>query len=434
MTRTVRKMLGILLCAILLVSMSPAALAASQTGSLTLVMKPDHQISRLSGVSFALYHIGTSAGGTSWKMDEPFASADYNSAKMAREIDAVIEAVTRIIHRERIAPMATGVTGADNSVLFDGLEAGLYYAEATGGGPDGLTVQPLIATIPSVLNGKVVYDVQAEPKYNYTPPEDGPALINIVGQKIWDDNNDEHRVRPATVEVILLANGVPLTATPTWTTTGNVWSYAFWGLLQFDDQNVAIEYTVQETPVEYYDTTIDGYTITNRIREEEPDEYIDLSGRKTWNDINNETGARPVSITVSLLRNGAVVETRTVTEADDWAWTFEHMPRDDGYGHIYTYTLREDAVEGYFTQIVGLDVTNSLLPEIPPEIPPFNERTEEELEELIDLFDYTTPLYGMQQTGDDLPAYPFVFAGLGVAALILLVLFNRKSRRGEAGR
>ena len=53
---------------------------------------------------------------------------------------------------------------------------------------------------------------------------------------------------------------------------------------------------------------------------------------------------------------------------------------------------------------------------------------EEELEELLDLFDYGTPLFGMLQTGDDIPAYPFVFGGIGLAALLALALLSRKRK------
>ncbi len=61
--------------------------------------------------------------------------------------------------------------------------------------------------------------------------------------------------------------------------------------------------------------------------------------------------------------------------------------------------------------------------------PPFREKTEEELEELIDIFDYDTPLWGgLLGTGDDMPVYPFIFAGIGVAALLVLFLFGRRRR------
>ena len=53
-------------------------------------------------------------------------------------------------------------------------------------------------------------------------------------------------------------------------------------------------------------------------------------------------------------------------------------------------------------------MTNDRLPNRPvaPETPdrPFREQTESELEDMIDLFDYGTPLFGaLLATGDDMP-------------------------------
>ena len=49
---------------------------------------------------------------------------------------------------------------------------------------------------------------------------------------------------------------------------------------------------------------------------------------------------------------------------------------------------------------------------------------------MFDLFGYGTPLFGMLGTGDETPAYPFVFAGIGVIALAV-ALFIRRKRRYE---
>jgi hypothetical protein len=54
--------------------------------------------------------------------------------------------------------------------------------------------------------------------------------------------------------------------------------------------------------------------------------------------------------------------------------------------------------------------------------PNFSKYTEEELEDLMDLFDYETPLYGgLLQTGDETPIYPFVFAGIGIILLVIVI-------------
>jgi len=247
--------------------------------------------------------------------------------------------------------------------------------------------------------------------------------------------------------VTLLADGVPVDAEPTWVSkSGNNWSYKFTNLPQYDDDDDLISYTVQERPVQYYTTAISGTTITNTLEDRPPERYIDLSGHKTWLDDDNASGQRPTSITVELLRDGVIVETRNVTAGTDWNYEFQHLPADDGYGHEYTYTIDEATVPGYYKRVEGFNVTNGLLPggtvpNVPteptvPEIPErggtpaprFEDLSDEELEELFDMFGYGTPLYGMLGTGDELPLYPFVFGGLGLLALALLLALRKRGK------
>ena len=54
------------------------------------------------------------------------------------------------------------------------------------------------------------------------------------------------------------------------------------------------------------------------------------------------------------------------------------------------------------------------------------------MEELLDLFEYPTPLWGeLMPTGDDTPIYPFIFGGIGVVAIVLLLVLGRRRRSGE---
>ena len=64
--------------------------------------------------------------------------------------------------------------------------------------------------------------------------------------------------------------------------------------------------------------------------------------------------------------------------------------------------------------------------------PQFEDMTEPELEELFDMFEYDTPLWGMMGTGDETPFWPVAFAAAGILALITLALAGkRKKRRGS---
>ena len=279
-----------------------------------------------------------------------------------------------------------------------------------------------------------------------------PRTVTVTGHKLWDDEGNIHGVRPDSVSLILLADGTPVDATPTWSNTdGDDWTYTYRGLRATTSLGIDIVYTVQEEPVRYYEAEIDGTTITNHLVPESPKGHVDLSGTKQWVDDDDAMGMRPDSITLRLWRDGEVVDTQTVTAANGWSYSFGELPTDDGLGHDYTYELREDGVLGYYATIDGAKVTNTLINRKPGDterpndnvpmgvwelqsrhtgtpVPPFSGMDEAELEELFDLFGYGTPLWGMLGTGDETPVWPFAFGGIGALALIALAILKKKRR------
>lgn len=143
-------------------------------------------------------------------------------------------------------------------------------------------------------------------------------------------------------------------------------------------------YTVAETNVsgpsnvEDYETTINIYdedTNTFVINQGDPDttvrvtnqeKSLDVEGMKTWDDMANQDGMRPAEITIHLWKtvgeNEPVrVETITVKAADEWKWSFTDLPKYEG-GKEITYTITEDPIDGYTTEVNGYDVTNTHVP------------------------------------------------------------------------
>ena len=271
-------------------------------------------------------------------------------------------------------------------------------------------------------------------------------LTDITVTKVWVDDGNFNRVRPGAIDITLLADGSPVSAQPTWTKSGDTWTCTFKNLPRVDDSGKEITYTVDESPVEYYKKQVSGLTITNTLEDIPPKEYVDLSVTKIWQDNGNVEGRRPTNITIHLYRDGELIETVHVTMGTDWQYTFKHLPADNGYGHVYTYTIDEDTVPGYYKRVSGMNITNGLLPpggdipnlpEQPGEIPErggtpapaFEELSDEELEELFDMFGYGTPLYGMLGTGDQVPVWVWICGGVGIAALAMAILMGRKKRR-----
>ena len=180
-----------------------------------------------------------------------------------------------------------------------------------------------------------------------------PATRDITITKEWVDGNNQDGNRPGSILVQLYA-GEEKVGEPVSLTSENGWTYTYTGLAQ--KQNGAdIEYRVEEVDVpEEYTVTVDGFNITNSYAPK----VTTVSGSKTWNDDNNRDGVRPESIVINLLANGEIVESRTVTEADHWAWSFTELPVFSN-GKEIQYTITENEVKGYTASIHGYNVTNT---------------------------------------------------------------------------
>ncbi|WP_431770758.1 Cna B-type domain-containing protein [Streptococcus gallolyticus] len=211
---------------------------------------------------------------------------------------------------------------------------------------------------------KVTYTVEeVNTPEGYTSSVDGTTITNthtpetteVSGTKVWDDNNDQDGLRPDSIIVNLLANG-EVVASQT-VTADNDWNYAFTDLPKYDNGN-EIVYTVDEaTTPDGYTSSVDGTTITNT----HTPETTEVSGTKTWADNDDQDGKRPASITVNLLANGTVVDTKTVTADDNWSYSFTDLPKYDN-GNEITYTVTEDTVADYTTTYDGYNITNSYTP------------------------------------------------------------------------
>ncbi|MBQ7903081.1 MAG: Cna B-type domain-containing protein, partial [Oscillospiraceae bacterium] len=178
---------------------------------------------------------------------------------------------------------------------------------------------------------------------------------SVTVTKVWNDNNNQDGKRPASITINLLANGVVAqTAT---VTAENGWEYTFENLDKFA-AGEEIVYTVTEDKVSDYTTAVDGFTVTNT----HTPETVEVSGTKTWVDADDQDGKRPASITINLLANGKEVKSVEVTEKTNWEFKFTDLPKYEA-GTEIVYTITEEAVDGYTTEIKDFDVTNTHTPE-----------------------------------------------------------------------
>ena len=111
-----------------------------------------------------------------------------------------------------------------------------------------------------------------------------------------------------------------------------------------------------EAAVDYGKKDATELTITNTYTPEK----VQVSGSKNWNDDGNAAGTRPGSITIRLYANGSEIDHKTVTEKDGWSWNWTGLNRYGADHKEISYTISEDAVDGYTSSISGYNVTNTV--------------------------------------------------------------------------
>ena len=182
-----------------------------------------------------------------------------------------------------------------------------------------------------------------------------PEKVSITGTKTWNDANNQDGKRPTSIKISLFANGNVVKSLDV--TAATNWTYSFTDLPKYE-AGTEIKYTVGEEAVADYETKVEGYNITNTHKPA----TLDITGTKTWNDSNNQDGKRPKSITVNLLANGIITDTKTVTADDNWTYSFADLPKYAN-GQEITYTVSELTVPGYTTTIDdNYNITNSYTP------------------------------------------------------------------------
>ncbi|MCW6660255.1 Cna B-type domain-containing protein, partial [Aerococcaceae bacterium NML191292] len=188
--------------------------------------------------------------------------------------------------------------------------------------------------------------------------------INIAVTKDWQDYNNKFNTRPANITFNLKRDGQ--TTQNAAVTADDNWRTEFTGLNKYNPTTGEVyTYTVEEDPVANYEApvvsgdAVAGFTVTNTYRNTE---IVDISGKKTWDDANNQDNKRPGNITVQVMNGNQKVAEKTVSQADNWAYTFTDLPKYDAAGELIPYTVTEVPVAEYQSAVVGYNITNSYTP------------------------------------------------------------------------
>ena len=209
-----------------------------------------------------------------------------------------------------------------------------------------------------------------------------PGETEVEITKVWADASNQDGVRPDSITVHLFADGTEIKEEKVELTEANAkvnedgtkdtdtWVYTISGLPKYKSGEL-IEYTITEDDFEAnvpadekkYTSKVEGLTITNT----HTPETTSVSGKKVWDDASNQDGKRPDSVTINLLADGAVVDSKPVTgSGDEWEFSFNNLPKYKNGGTEIVYTITENAIEAdrkYTSKVEGYKVTNKHIPE-----------------------------------------------------------------------
>ena len=199
--------------------------------------------------------------------------------------------------------------------------------------------------------------------------------IDYPVEKKWE-NVDSDAAKAHTVSGIVVSlSGVKETKT---LNKDNEWKDTFKDLPKYDAEGKTITYTAteegltdadKETLAKYYTSNIVGGKITNTFDLTKVDDTTEVSGEKTWiGDEKYKDKTRPESITINLIADGnpalddnGKAITATVKEGTDKKWKYSFTGLDKYKdGNIIKYTITENKLQNYDTDINKYNVTNTL--------------------------------------------------------------------------
>ena len=217
---------------------------------------------------------------------------------------------------------------------------------------------------------EIKYTVTENAVAEYTPGIDGyniknsytPKKTSVTVTKKWEDADNQDGKRPSSIKVQLHGNDKKVGEEVT-LNEGNNWTHT-WEKLPKNAAGTPIKYTVKEVgEVDNYTTSYGEDSQGNIIiTNKHVPEKTKVEGQKTWSDNDNQDGKRPESITVNLLADGRKVKEVKVTAATDWKYSFTDLPKYEN-GRVIKYTVTENTVDDYNTEIEGYDIKNSYTPE-----------------------------------------------------------------------
>ncbi len=192
-------------------------------------------------------------------------------------------------------------------------------------------------------------------------------------KKIWNDEDNKYGKRPKSIEIEISQNrGGIIPIDNIVLNEENNWEVKYTTIGTPDTSPLILK---ELNPSIHYESSIPEScavecTITNTIITKK------ITGKKEWVDENNKHGKRPESIKVYLVQDEKVLAETTTNEENNWEYEFTYLKNDD-QGQEISYTVKEEKVENYKTEINGTNIKNTYIEKI-------EENTKEETYEKVE--------------------------------------------------
>ena len=192
--------------------------------------------------------------------------------------------------------------------------------------------------------------------------------ISVKADKHWADNSNQAKKRPTSI-ILRLKNGAEIVEDKTLTGTGDDWTYTFTNVPKYNQFGNEVNYSLEELEtntgdLKFYNKDVagtykSGFTVTNTFNV--PDEKVNVTVTKNWDDNSNVNGKRPTSIKYVL--NGGVTPVEQVvtgnrTTDENWSYTFTNLPKYNELGNVINYAVEEQEASTndfkfYTNKIIG---------------------------------------------------------------------------------
>ena len=193
------------LCTLLLcMSLLPAPIAAALDPAVpcSLTLSYSRGDTAFPGLEVTIYRVAKAYHTGDFHLTDDFADSGVNihNVTSQQEWRDIADTLSSLAAAAQLSPCRSEVTGADGTVVFSGLETGLYLVEqatASQGG-DTFLFQRSMIYLPTPVDGGYQYDMTAKPK-----PGQPPSSTEYRVLKLWKDSGvSTHRPDSVTVDIL----------------------------------------------------------------------------------------------------------------------------------------------------------------------------------------------------------------------------------------